>query len=364
MKTLATGRKQHGLSLVELMIAMVLGLILMAGVVEIYLSSRASYRLTDALSEVQENGRFATNFIVHDARMAGYSGCNSDVKPTNALDVSDTDPILSFQNGVQGYQATGTAAANASWAPSLPDGLYTNLTNKPIPGTDVLSIRTVQDDGVVLQAGMPDTSANMDVSGNASFTEGDILLLSDCSNAAVFQVTGLPSGKVQHNTGNDASPGNKTKKIVSAFQEGASISKINTFTYFIASRNDGTNCDDTDVGTCGLWRTNVVNVDGAATVKEEELVSGVTDMQVLYGEDTDGNGTPDGYVDAGPTVDWGRVVSIKIALLVESTDTAITKPSTAPSFKLLDQDVTPPNDLHLRQVFTTTIALRNKQLKP
>lgn len=363
MKAWCTYHRQRGLSLVELMIAMLLGLILVGGVIEVFLSSRASYRLSSALSEVQENGRFAMNFIVHDARQAGYSGCNADINPVNALDTDspDYDPsVLSFQYGVNGYDGSGTAAATTSWSPNLTAPLYTNLTNKPIPGTDVLSIRTIQDQGIVLEDGMPSTSANMKVNDNSGLAIGDILLISDCSSAAVFQVTKLPSGnKVNHNTGNDAAPGNATKKVVNAFQQGAGISKISTVTYFIAARGNATSCDS---GECGLWRTRTVNKNGTAIQQEEELVDGVTNMQILYGVDTTGDGIVDQYVPASGTINWNNVYSIKIALLAESSDVAVSKPATTPSYTLLNQTVTPPNDLHLRQVFTTTVSLRNKQL--
>lgn len=359
-----TSITQAGLSLVELMVAMLLGLILMAGVIEVFLSSHASYRLSNAVSEVQENGRFALNFIVHEARMAGYTGCNSEVHPKNALDTTDPDydpSVLSFAHGVQGYQATSNTAANTSWEPALPAPLYADLTNKPIAGTDVLSIRSIKDEGIVLEEGMPNTSANMNVNSNADLAIGDILLISDCSSAAVFQVTHLPSGgKVQHNTGNSATPGNATKDVVSAFQKGAGISKITTTTYFIAARGNDTNCDS---GACGLWRARIVNVSGVATMREEELVDGVTSMQVLYGTDTTGDGIVDRYEPGSSTTVWNNVYSIKIALLVDSSGAATSKPKTPPSYTLLGETVTPPDDLHLRQVFTTTISLRNKQLQ-
>lgn len=63
---------QKGLSLIELLIAMLLGLILMAGALQMMLSSQEIYKTTDTLSRIQENGRFALNFLAKDIRMAGY----------------------------------------------------------------------------------------------------------------------------------------------------------------------------------------------------------------------------------------------------------------------------------------------------
>lgn len=63
---------QHGLSLVELLIAMALGLMLTLGALQMMLSSQTMYSTTDTLSRIQESGRFALNFIAKDVRMAGY----------------------------------------------------------------------------------------------------------------------------------------------------------------------------------------------------------------------------------------------------------------------------------------------------
>ena len=64
--------KQLGLSLVELMVALVLGLVLMAGVIQVFLASRQTYNANEAMARMQENGRFALEFISRSARLAGY----------------------------------------------------------------------------------------------------------------------------------------------------------------------------------------------------------------------------------------------------------------------------------------------------
>jgi len=65
--------RQKGLSLVELLIAMLLGLLLTAGALQMMLSSQVIYQTTDTLSRIQENGRFALNFLAKDIRMAGHN---------------------------------------------------------------------------------------------------------------------------------------------------------------------------------------------------------------------------------------------------------------------------------------------------
>ena len=69
--------KQSGFSLIEIMIALVIGLFLLSGILQIFSASQQTYRMQGNLARLQENGRFALNFLVHDIRMAGYWGCLS-----------------------------------------------------------------------------------------------------------------------------------------------------------------------------------------------------------------------------------------------------------------------------------------------
>ena len=69
---------QKGLSLVELLIAMALGLLLTVGALQMMLSSQTIYRTTDTLSRVQENGRFALNFLAKGIRMAGHNSAEDE----------------------------------------------------------------------------------------------------------------------------------------------------------------------------------------------------------------------------------------------------------------------------------------------
>ena len=65
--------KQQGMTLIEIMIALILGLFLITGVLQIFLGAKQSNRMLDNLSRMQENGRFAMDFISRDIRMAGFS---------------------------------------------------------------------------------------------------------------------------------------------------------------------------------------------------------------------------------------------------------------------------------------------------
>jgi len=80
--------KQKGFSLIELMVAAMLGLILLAGVIQIFLSSNQSYILQDKLATIQEEGRFALIYLENQIEMAGW----------NAEDNNDNLPAIDFDN--------------------------------------------------------------------------------------------------------------------------------------------------------------------------------------------------------------------------------------------------------------------------
>ncbi len=66
------GWRQRGLSLVEILVALTISLFLIAGVIQLFIGSKQTYRFNDAQSRLQENGRFAIDRMAWDIRMAGY----------------------------------------------------------------------------------------------------------------------------------------------------------------------------------------------------------------------------------------------------------------------------------------------------
>ena len=72
---------QTGMTLIEIMIALLIGAFLIGGVLEIFINSKQTYRMQENLSRLQENGRSAINFISKDIRMTGYWGCLNPSSP-------------------------------------------------------------------------------------------------------------------------------------------------------------------------------------------------------------------------------------------------------------------------------------------
>ena len=95
---------------------------------------------------------------------------------------------------------------------------------------------------------------------------------------------------------------------------------------------------------------------------DQQIIDGVENMQVLYGVDSDLDRVADMYIPANTVTangDWPQVVSVRIALLLSTVDSAINIPDTT-VYNLLGTPVGPFNDSLRRQVFTTTVAFRNQ----
>jgi len=330
----------RGFSLVSLMIAMVLSLLLVAGLFKLFLSNKTTYGIQSSLSRLQENARFAFGTLAHDVRQSGYYGCvrnSSDVQ--NVLNNSNSYDY-NFSTPIQGFDAQ-----NGSWAPALPASI-TNVA----PGTDVLTLRRLNGDPVFITKEMPDTSADLKTDPTLSagmLKVGDIVMLSDCAGSTIFQITNFNAnnqGSVVHNTGT-ASPGNVTKIFSHRYTVNSEIQKMVTSTYFIRKSTLNTN-------RLALWRK-----DGSNSA--QELVEGIDNMQILYGVDTDKNSSADVYKTADAVTNWANVVSVKISLMVSGGKGTAQTVSPA-TLTMLGNSEPVAQDHRLRRIFTTTIALRNR----
>ena len=100
MKIYSANSSQRAFTLIELMIAMLIGVFLMAGVIQIFLSAKQAYRLQENLSRLQENGRFAMDIITKDIRSAGFMGCSKVLPVSN-----DSLPTITELTKINGNNA-------------------------------------------------------------------------------------------------------------------------------------------------------------------------------------------------------------------------------------------------------------------
>jgi type IV pilus assembly protein PilW len=364
-------RHQRGVTLVELMVALVLGLVITGGVLQVFAANRASYEFNDGLSRLQENGRAALETLSHRVRLAGYYGCVWGVPVTNNLN-GPTDFAFDYARGLGGFEADGTdgtagetfvalatdpanSADLTDWTPSLP----ADLDDSVIPGSDVLVVRNGSTNAHALITPFNNTnSAYADASVN-DYEVGGIAVVSDCQKASVFQVTAVSNSgagiRVDHAA--SGTPGNATAawSTDQEYGNGAELLKAETWVYYVGQRIGG--------GPPALFQRRL-DVDSATTEAElepEELVADVDTMQVLYGIDAALDGAVDQYVaaDAIAGTDWDQVVTVRVSLVMRSPEEYGTETNDR-TYDVNGTIFDPVDDRRERHVFTTTIALRNR----
>ena len=335
-------KHQLGISMVEILISLVISLFLLGGIIQVYVGNKATYGFTNAISRIQENGRFAMDIMAQDLRMAGFRGCS-------VFDPDDSDNIVNnLDKTSPGYDPT----IHDFVARSVIEGTDSDGLN----GSDSITLRGSKPNQVNIHPPYNSpTSASIHVSLTDKVEAGDIVMVSNCRGADIFQVTGIANSvnalqiAMAHSAGSE-SPGNYNPDACSGggnaqclsqtYGSDASLFELQTVTYTIA------------VGASGepaLWRSeNGSNV---------ELIDGIEEMQLLYGVDTDADKYANQYVVSTAVADMNDVIAIRLMLLVRSEDAFVAEDNQSYTFN--GTQVTPP-DRRLRQVFTTTIGLRNR----
>lgn len=369
-------KHQKGLSLVELMVALVLGLLVVAAVIELFMSSRQLYRTQDVKARMQEDGRYAIHHIGELLSRAGYWGCNSrGMQDSSDYDdqVTDNDGsdqgsaslinVLTSANNyfwnmdapIQGHEATGGA-----WSPALPAAIG---NNGAIPGSDVLTFRTTGSSFFhVLSHDADDYTQPLVIADNNGLDDCDpdtdnncstILMVSTCDKAAIFQVTNndASGGTLEHATG-VGTPGNSTADLGDNYG-GGWINTVSSHSFYIRNNPEG---------IPSLYHKILDN-------NADALLEGVEQMQLRYGVDNDGDFSVDNYLTADAVEAagaWTDVISVRISLVMVNIDIANTADATATNLALgdgsytLDGAVITPDDGRLRRVFTQTIMLKNR----
>lgn len=352
--------KQKGLSLIELMIAITLGLILLTGVMQVFLSSKMVFSSQQALSRVQETGRLAIEFLSRDIRMAGYMGC-----ATRAIGVEIINTLKTPDNVLYDF----TSAVNGFTQASFPKNTFTQSI---ITGTDVLVVRSAAGSGVQLSKSNDKDQVFVTKVGDeevgacpgggkriSGVCKKDIVVVTDCEKSRIFQVSDIAVGtdadadkvKVAH-FDTVTEPGNAYPEWGGAaadasetFASGAELLAATNSIYFIANGVSG---------RPSLWQ----NINGLSM----ELLEGVDDMSILYGVDTDADYVPNNYVNAGAVTtanNWPKVVAVRVELLVSSFEDNVLPEIQKYTFEGEEKT---PDDRRLRQVFSATVGIRSRLL--
>lgn len=327
-----------GFSLVELMVAMTIGLLLMLGLVSMVINTNRSYGELNKESLRLENGRYALHVLSNDIQHAGFYGDYYDIgSPPAALPDPCTTTIADLQSAlplsIQGYDAPANS----------PLDCLSNANH--LPGTDILVIRRVS----------TITTAVNDLEDNAGrvYLQGrvDNIVLAvaedeDDENEAIFSLT---------------------KK------DGVTRADIREFyvaIYFISPCSESTCTSTADGGNPipTLKRIELTKWGTSTQMRTSPLIEGIENFQIEYAIDRSGDGTPnesasganDAYV-ANPAnvTEWSNVVVLRLFLLARGIERS-TGHQDAKTYNLGQAGtIGPLDDSYRRHVFNTVIRVAN-----
>lgn len=335
---------QRGVNLIELLIALTISLMVLAGASVILVNANKSSRIQDDLVGMQENARFAVQQIADDIRMSGYYGCVEDINPVDPAgpiinNLSASAEFINFP--VTGYEHSGTPV--------------TTLTDD---NRDVLEIQYAVP-VTTMSGGMGSPQDDIPVNDISGISVADILMIATCETGDIFAVSGVGAGTLQHQT-NTTSGGslaieNNNDSLSALYPQQTYpgidnvIYRFNRVKYSIAD----------DGGVPALFRA----VNQPLDTPGDPFIRGVDAFEVLYGEDTDGDSIPNSYVAADAVTNWGAIGAIRFALLMRTEneygndfDRADEDGDTV---SVLGEDFTVGDERVRRRVFQTTVYVRN-----
>ena len=368
MSGILTMRRTHGFSLIELMLALALGVVVVSGIVQLFVGNSKTYTLLTGQSRLQENGRFALDFIERSVRSAGYMGCAPERQNMVKGLRGNWNVVYEFDitRFVQGHEGNGDGSFTPPLA-ALPTtvgavnaaNLYNDGTGIDpaviAPQTDVLIVRQVSAGTPLVQTLQPNGNPVVRApGGNPGFGVNDIVMVSDCEQAAVFKITGMnvagneatllnataTAGDFFENADTIASPTGPIPYTLSflgrSYGEDAVVGEVQTTIFFVAPTTAGAN--NRGNVPMSLWRR-------VGSTNAVELIEGVEDLQLLYGIDNtpaDGISDANQYVTFPNVPDVNQIVAVRVSVTANSVDAVVDA-----------------GDGLLRRTFTQTILIRN-----
>ncbi|MGQ0618550.1 MAG: PilW family protein [Panacagrimonas sp.] len=301
-----TLQRSAGFSLVELMIAVVIGLIVVASIATVFVSSRQTFMTQQALAELQETGRLL-NFLVYPyLRQAGYVSDPLIYLDPSQLFVADPNPAVD-RRALWGADNASSGALGLTSLRANTDVIVTRFFMRDSP-SDSEDLKGVF---YTCTGGPPPPRLP---------APDDLLMLE-----STFYVRQYQRDK------NDRA------------DEGVGSLNCRGRIYTYARMPDGT-----------------FAVSAPEDKGTEPLVRGVQNMQLLYGIDTDDDRAPNQYVAANLVPDWTRVVTIRAEITVagaRATEGAFAGPLTENSCE--NADLMIDKSGRIQRCFTTTLQIRN-----
>lgn len=325
-------RFQTGMTLIELMVALAIGMFLMIGAMTVFMQGRATFRLTEAVSRLQENGRFALDTLEQDVRMAQYWGLTNrterirgrageaPITTTGSLSLCGANWVIDLDNAIAARDN------NYNWACA---GNNVDVTVGANPGSDSFVVRRVAENAL---------------------TAAQVNAISAASPGTLF-VRSSRGGVLDGEIFSGAAPGSfdpVTEEMHQLVVNG----------YYVSTRSE----TSFQVGAL-IPSLRMQTLAAGGVIQDREVIPGVEDMQLQFGIDTDvpgavNRGSIDRYVNPqDPLLATSVILAVRVWLRIraERIETGL-RDTTA--YNYANENVT-YNDNFRRIVVSKTIYLRN-----
>ncbi len=331
MNTVTHNRRsrQRGMSLVELMIGMLLGVLILLGLTSLFVQSKRSFKQDELTARMQEDARFAMAELRHDIGMAGFWA--------NALqgDIITEIGDVAAGGALYTYTVPLTVADNAAAA----DTLLGEALDDLVVGTDAIAIAKVE--------GFAAATAPTDAGGSttdANVAAARATILANGGSVPYLQTNGVVAVMT---TANDAPTTAATTLVPAEFIYWRYDPEIYWIRDYAITAGDG-------IPT--LVRKYLQN----GAIVTESIALGVEDMQIEYGIDTNTDGFADSYVADPTAAQMAQVTTCRIYLLMRST-AADENYSNDHTYTYSNSPLSPytPADNFYRRTFSTTVKVRN-----
>ena len=303
-------RGVHGFSLVELLIAMVLGLLVVGSALAIFMSNRQTYSATESLGRNQENRRLAFDPMARDLREAGSTPCGNSRRT-----------VSSVLNGT-GWYDWGDAITGYDGGVAIPGVPFGTANGNRIAGTDAIEVHSGNAGGVKAVTHNDAGGVFEMVDANHGYTAGEVVVACDYMRGAIFQITSVAAEDITYSAG-AGSPGNSTINLggcleaectpgLYQFQDNSLVTRLGASRWYI-----GANDDPSGTGR-SLYLQTLLSGFGTAP---EEIARGVQDLRITYLLNTNPNYYVDRIVTPGASYansvaanEWNRVLAVRLVM--------------------------------------------------
>lgn len=397
--SISSGRsKQQGVTLVELMIALILGLFVLVGLSAVFIASKQAFRFQDTAGRLQEDASFALDTMSRDLRMAGYAGCRG-VDAATVGGVTTYYPTLAMTAGAPGgidgpnpLATVESANAMVTFQPLSPVNFLRGFDNVPSTmfasgsaptssSTHSLFFSGGSSNAVSVSTAMAAVDSPIAIASDAyswGSTKVFKMVVSDCTTSSLFagQLNAAGTQIVHDTVLGDTTKGQNSATSFPAtpkYGVDAIVMPLEWNFYYVATRSGA--------ATPSLYR---VFYDGSSRQDAQELISNVESMRLNYGENLNGVDSatnlacvistggaicvPTMQADvwrttAATVTDWSKVVAVRIGLMMVSDDNTANRDVATAVPPLLGASYSLPagaSTTRLRKEFSTTVVLRNR----